>query len=174
MSTWTEETTARERVQQVAETLSEPASVAHIGKQANVAWDTASDELTRLEKEGKVDTVQREGRTLYRLNPVNLLFDEIKVLIAEHTREELESQLIDYQSQAETLSEEYEAGSVEELRMRLSDDSLRAGDMRELRNVASTWTALETECRLLRHAIQLYEDVTSLSLEHGSEMPALS
>lgn len=162
---WRERTTGRERVRMVVETLDDPASVTRIAEGADVAWSTADTELERLVAEGDVREVTVEGQTRYEPNPVQLLLDEVLTLIDERDRGELESQLVEYQSRLETFREDYDAETAAAFRRRLPNDDLSADEMREIRNVASTWDALETERRLVNHALELYDDVSNLTAQ---------
>lgn len=160
--TWTETMTARERVRSVAELLDEPTSVEAIRKRADVSWSTADRELERLQAENVVDRVTVEGDDRYRVNPVRLLFDEIQRIIDDHDREHLEAELEGMLDEAESLQDEFDAASSAALRRRVSDEDAAADEVREIRNVVSTWRALEADIRLYRHALQLYDDVTRL------------
>lgn len=162
---WTETMTARERVRAVVEVLDEPASVEAIRKRADVSWSTADRELDRLQAENVVDVVNVDGAERYRVNPVRLLFDEIERVIDDHGREELAAELEAMLDERASLREEFDATSAEDLRRRMADAD-DADEVRELRNAASTWGALEADIRLYRHALQLYEDVTRL---HGAD-----
>lgn len=164
---WTGETTGRERVRAVVETLDEPATVSEVADRADVAWATADDELGRLVDAGRVREVGEGSGTRYEPDPVRLLLDEIVALIREHEREELASRLVECQSRLEALREDHGVETAAALRRRLGDDGRSADEMRELRRVASTWEALETERRLLGHALELYDDVAALADPDG-------
>lgn len=160
---WTETTSARERVRMVVETRDAPATVTQIAEEADVAWETANSELDRLLAENQVTQYDEDGQTTYGPNPVQQFIDQILALIREHDRDELEGQLIDHQSRLESLREEHDVGSASELRKTLTDDGLSAAEMQEIRNAAATWEALETERRLVKHALAFYDDVTRLA-----------
>jgi hypothetical protein len=166
---WQDYTTGRERVRMVVETLDEPASVTQIAEEADVAWDTANTELERLLAESHIREITDEGQTRYEPNPVQFLFGEILTLINEHDRAELESQLVEHQSRLESLQEEHNVETAEAFRRTLTDDDLTADEMREIRHTASTWESLETERRLVSHALELYNDVSSLAAADGIE-----
>lgn len=160
---WKARTSGRERVQMVVEMLEEPASVTAIADQADVAWGTAKSELERLERENRIQEHQLDGQTRYGPNPVRQFLDQVLELIAEHDRGELEAQLVEYQSRIEGLQDEHGVRGSTEVREQLTADDLEAAEMREIRNVASTWEALETERRLVKQALSFYDDVTHLS-----------
>lgn len=167
---WEDEYTGRERVRTVVETLEEPAIVTEIANRANVAWVTADSELENLLAEQRVRKHEVDGKIKYGLNPLQQLFDELVDLITEHTREELETNLVEYQSQRESLQAEFDVGRLTELRDTLIQEDLSAEEMRAVRNAASTWETLETEIRLTKHALQLYDDVTRSLDSDGDEL----
>lgn len=170
---WIETTSGRERVRMVVETLDEPATVSEIAEQADVAWGTADSELDRLLAENQVRKHDVDGQTKYGLNPVQQLLDQVLALIEENDREELEAQLVDYQSQLESLQTEHDAKTADDFREQLTAEDISAAEMRELRNIAATWDALETERRLMKHALQLYDDVTHFS-EYSGDSTVIS
>lgn len=165
---WTE-TTGRERVRMVVEMLSEPATVTAIADSAEVAWGTADSELERMEAENWVLEGEANGNTVYKPNPVKLFIDEVLSLIQEHSRDELEEQLLNYQTRYEDIHDEFGTTTLSELRRQLSDDGRSADEIREIRNAASTLEALNTELDLIRHALQLYDDISELSDDNSSQ-----
>lgn len=160
---WTDKYSGRERVRMVIETLDEPATVSDIAAEADVAWGTADSELKALIAGNKAEEHTVDGQTKYAPNPVQTLIEEVLDLISENSRDELESTLVEHTAQVESLKEEYKVETVSELRNKLVEEDLTTAEMRAIRNAASTWEALETESRLLKHALQLYTDVTQLS-----------
>ena len=161
---WKEKTSGRERVRMVVDTLNEPATINTIAEQAEVAWETADSEVERLQTENKV---RERDDGLYEPNPVQQFLDQILQLIEDHAKSELESQLQEYQEQVEGLSAEYGVTSAQELREQLTNDDVSVEQMREMRNVSDTWAALELEIRLLKNALQLYDDLSHLSQSNG-------
>lgn len=166
---WKARTSGRERVRMVVETLSEPATVSAVADEADVAWATANSELDRLLDENQVEAY--EDGSKYGPNLVRQFIDQVVALIDEHDRDELEAQLVDYQSRIESLQEEHDAGSAAEFRERLTDE-VGAAEMREIRNAAATWEALETERRLVKQALNFYDDVSRLSGDEPGTVPA--
>lgn len=161
---WKEHTSGRERVRTVVDTLNKPATVNSIAERADVAWETADSEIKRLKEANRVRKTDNEK---YEPIPVQQFIDQILQMIDDHSRSELESQLEDYQEQLEDLEAEYGAKSAQQLRERLTDDNVPAEEIREIRNVSDTWNALEMEIRLLKNALQLYNDVSQLSESNG-------
>lgn len=162
--TWKEKTSGRERIRMVIDTLDEPTTINNIAEQADVAWETANSEVTRLKTENKVRE-RDDGR--YEVNPVQQFIDQILHLIEDHSKSELESQLAEYQEQVEDLEAEYGVTSAQEMREQLTNDDVSATEMQEIRNVSDTWGALELEIRLLKNALQLYDDLSQLSQSNG-------
>lgn len=160
---WSDELSGRERVRRVVEVLDGPETVQSIAERAGVSRTTAADELERLERDDWVAPTTVDGKQAYDLDPVRLLFDEITDLIELHTREELEAQLADLAEEREALASEFGTETLSQLRDDLLDDDLSAEAVRERRNAIATWEALETDLGLVRHALQLYDDVTGLS-----------
>ena len=57
----------------------------------------------------------------------------------------------------------YDVGSLDEFRGRLTEENFSAAELRERRDVIATWEAVNTELGLVKHALQLYDDVVELS-----------
>ncbi|MGM0371673.1 MAG: winged helix-turn-helix domain-containing protein [Halobacteriota archaeon] len=153
----------RERVRHVVELLDGPTPVQEIADRAAVSRATADDELQRLAGDDWVTETTVDGTKAYDLNPVRMLFDEITDLIEAHSREELESQLTDLKEEQEALATEYDVSSLNEFREQFADGELSAAELRDRRNVISTWETINTELELVKHALQLYDNVTELS-----------
>jgi Mn-dependent DtxR family transcriptional regulator len=153
----------RERVRHVVELLDEPTPVQEIADRADVSRATADDELQRLKSDDWVTETTVDGTMAYDLNPVRMLFDEVTDLIEAHSRDELETQLTELTEEQEELATEYNVSSLDEFREQLTDENLSAEELRERRNVIATWEAINTELGLVKHALQLYDDVVELS-----------
>jgi len=153
----------RERVRRVVELLDEPTPVQEIADRADVSRTTTDDELQRLQSDDWVTETTVDGTKAYDLNPVRMLFDEVTDLIDAHSRDELESQLTALKEEQEALATEYDVSSLDEFREQLADEDLSAEELREHRNVIATWEAINTELGLVKHALQLYDDVIELS-----------
>jgi len=160
---WKDRTTARQRVQTVVLSLDEAMPVSYIQEKAHVAWDTAKKELEQLETQGRVASQKGPEGTRYRAHSVQLLLDEIRVLIDEYTKEELEAELFKCRGEIESFEEDYSVESASELRTQVAAEDISIDEMKEIRNAALTWEALETDCRLIQHALHLYDDATQSS-----------
>jgi DNA-binding transcriptional regulator GbsR (MarR family) len=160
---WRESMSGRERIRRVVELLDEPTPVQEIADQAGVSRTTADDELQRLQSDDWVTETTVDGAKAYDLNPVRMLFDEVTDLIEANSRDELESQLTELTEEQEELAAEYDVSSLNEFREQFADENLTAEELRERRNVIATWEAINTEIGLVKHALQLYDDVIELS-----------
>jgi hypothetical protein len=104
-----------------------------------------------------------DGTQAYDLNPVRVLFDEVTDLIDDHSREELEQRLAELKTEQEEVATDYDATSLAAFREQLATEELSAAELRERRNVIETWEAINTEVGLVKHALQLYDDVVELA-----------
>jgi predicted DNA-binding protein YlxM (UPF0122 family) len=160
---WMDTMSGRERVRHVVELLDGPTPVQEIADRADVSRATADDELRRLQSDDWVTETTVDGTKAYDLNPVRMLFDEVTDLIETHSREELESQLTELKADQEELTTEYDVSSLDEFREQFADEDISAEELRDRRSVVATWEAINTELRLVKHALQLYDDVIELS-----------
>ena len=156
---WTETMSARERIRSVAETLSEPRSINWISEQAETAWSTTNKELQDLVDQGRLRQVEAGETTLYQPDYTQLLFDEIRTLIEENSREELRTELTAITEEIEEWQETYGVETWEDLEQSLADDNLSSVDLRERRDVIAFWQENEQDRQLIKHALALYSDV---------------
>jgi len=159
VQSWTETMSARERIRSVVETLREPRSVNWISEQAEAAWSTTNEELQDLVDQGRVRRVEADDRNLYQPDHAELLFDEIRTLIEENTREELRDELAAITEEIEDWQTTYDVETWEELEQSLADSDLSSDDLRERRDVIAFWRENEEDRRLIKHALELYSDV---------------
>jgi len=150
---------ARDRIRAVAETLREPRSVNWISEQADAAWSTTNEELQDLVDQGQLRRVEAGETTRYQPDYTRLLFEEIRTLIAENTREELQSELAAITEEIEEWQETYEIETWEELEQSLADGDLTSDELRERCDVITFWRENEEDRRLIKHALELYSDV---------------
>lgn len=159
VQSWTETMSARERIRSVAETLRKPRSVNWISDQAEAAWSTSNEELQELVENGKLRRVEAGDTTLYQPDYTRLLFDEIRTLIEDNSREELRSELTAITEEIEEWQERYAVETWEDLEQSLADGDLSSADLRERRDVITFWRENEADRRLIKHALELYSDV---------------
>lgn len=164
-----EDMSGRERVRAVVETMGEPMSVIEIADESDVSRSTADSELDRLASQNRVRPVLVDDKKGYQLNHVSLLFDEIQQLIEENTQVELGRELADLKERREQLEAEYSVSSLEMFREQMvEEEDLSADELRERQNVAATLEALDTELKLVRHALRLHQDVSELEARTNS------
>lgn len=158
---WTESMSARERIRAIAETLREPRSVNWISDQADAAWSTTNEELQDIVEQGQLRRVEAGETTLYQPDYTQLLFDEIRTLIEENTREELRSELAAITEEIEEWQTIYDVETWEDLEQSLADGTLASDELRERRDVIAFWRENQEDRRLIKHALALYSDVES-------------
>lgn len=156
---WSETMSARERIRSVATTIRKPRSTNWISEQADAAWSTTNEELEELVNQGRLRRIKTGGTTLYQPDYTRLLFDEIRTLIAENTREELRNELAAIAEEVESWQEEYDVKTWEELEQTLAKSELSSADITERRDVITFWRDNEEDRRLIKHALELYSDV---------------
>lgn len=164
LESWTKDMTARERVREIATTLTEPRSVEWVRDQAQVsAWQTAKDELEMLVEFGQVHAIDGDdGNTKYAPNYQRRYFDEVAELINSHTREELREEIATIQETIDEWKREFDVESRDELESTLADDDLTSEAVRDRNSVLRQWERHEDNKRLLKHALELYDDARSL------------
>jgi hypothetical protein len=150
---------ARERIRSVATTIRKPRSTNWMSEQADAAWSTTNEELEELVNQGRLRRIKTGGTTLYQPDYTRLLFDEIRTLIAENTREELRNELAAIAEEVESWQEEYDVKTWEELEQTLAKSELSSADITERRDVITFWRDNEEDRRLIKHALELYSDV---------------
>ena len=159
VQSWTESMSARDRIRAVAETLREPQSVNWISEQADAAWSTTNEELQDLVDQGQVRCVEAGETTRYQPDYTRLLFEEIRTLIEENTREELRSELAAITEEIEAWQATYDVETWEELEQSLADGDLASAKLRDRRDVITRWEENLDDRRLIKHALELYTDV---------------
>lgn len=161
VESWTESTTARERVETIATTMTEPRSPNWVAAQADVEWDTAKKHLENLRESGLILLTTDEE---YVPDPTRAYFDRLRDLILDHTKRELREELTSLAERIDVWKERYEVESPEELEASLAMD-LPGEDVRERQRALRQWeNSLESRDRI-RRALELYDDITTLSKE---------
>lgn len=161
VQSWAESMTARERIRAIAKTLHEPRSINWISDQADAAWSTTNQELQDLVEQGQLRRVEIGDTTLYQPDYTRRLFDEIRALIEENTREALRNELAAITEEIEAWQATYDVKTWADLEQSLADDSLSSTEIRERRDVIAFWRENEEDRRLIKHALELYSDVES-------------
>lgn len=164
LDSWAEGLSARERVREIATTLTQPRSVEWVREQAGISsWQTAKDELEMLVEFGQVQAVEGDdGNVKYAPNYQLRYFTEVTELINDHTRDELREEIAEIQERIDGWKAEFEVESRADLESTLTDEALASEDVRHRNTVLRRWERQEDNKRLLKHALQLYEDARSL------------
>jgi hypothetical protein len=115
---WKEHTTAFDRVQSVAATLSEPRPASYIADEAHVAENTARAHLERLVTLNVLLNTEHEDGALYSPDPLHTRIQTLRDLLEEHDRDGLIRLKVELQSKLEDWEDDYSVASPEELRTR--------------------------------------------------------
>jgi hypothetical protein len=150
---------ARDRIRAVAETLREPQSVNWICEQADAAWSTTNEELQTLVDQDQLRRVESGETTRYLPDYTRLLFEEIRTLIEENTREELRNELAAITEEIEKWQATFDVETWEELEQSLADGDLPSAELHDRRDVITRWVENLEDRRLIKHALALYPDV---------------
>ena len=159
VQSWTQSMSAHDRIRAVAESLREPESVNWISEQADAAWSTTNEELQDLVDQGQLRRVEAGETTRYQPDYTRLLFEEIRTLIEENTREELRSELAAITEEIDEWQATYDVETWEELEQSLADGDLTSAELRDRCDVISRWEENLEDRRLIKHALALYSDV---------------
>ena len=164
LESWTDGLSARERVREIATTLTEPQSVEWVREQAQISsWQTAKDELEMLVEFGQLhDITGDDGNTKYAPNYQLRYFNEVTELINTHTREELRQEIASIQSEIDGWKAEFDVESRDALESTLTDDGLTTKAIQKRNRVLRRWETYVDNKRLLKHALELYDDARSL------------
>ncbi|WP_290819555.1 ArsR family transcriptional regulator [Halovivax sp.] len=152
---WKARTSAFDRVQSVASTVSRPQSATDIAAEAHVAENTARDHLERLVEINVLLKRDREGTAVYAPDPLHTRMQTLRDLLDTHDHEgllRLKAELLD---RIEEWREEYEVGSPEELRERGADAD-DATETREILRAASDWELVAYRLGIVEDAIENY------------------
>lgn len=158
VDSWTDSATARERVETIATTLSEPRTVNWVAEQSEVEWDTAKRHLGSLADAG-ILTVTDDGK--YVPDPTRAYFDRLRDLILENERAELRAELEAIAGRIDEWKGRYDVDSPAELEATLADDR-PADEVSERRRVLRRWEQSQRSRDFIRKALALYDDVRSL------------
>lgn len=164
LGSWTDDRSARERVREIATTLTQPRSVEWVREQAQVSsWQTAKDELEMLVEFGQVHAIDGDdGNVKYAPNYQLRYFQELTELINTHTREQLRDEIAAIQAEIDEWTAEFDVESRDELESTLTDRTLDSEAIHERNRVLRQWDQYEETKRLLRHALELYDDAREL------------
>lgn len=159
---WIENTTAFDRVRNVANSLSEPHSVSWIAEEAHVAENTARNHLERLADLDILTTVTTESGVSYYPDPIYTRSQDIRDLVQNHTESELGAQAVELQESLETLRERYEAESPPDLRASVAAEEIGPEEARERLEGASDWEHAQYRLSLIQDVLKHYDTYTAL------------
>jgi len=164
LGSWTDDLSARERVREIATTLTESRSVEWVRNEAQISsWQTAKDELEMLVEFGQVQAIEGDdGNTKYAPNYQFRYFNELAELINSHTREELRAEIADIQGEIDEWKQDFGVESRDELESTLTEDDIDSEAIRERNRVLRHWERYKDNKRLLEHALDLYDDAREL------------
>ena len=157
---WKEHTTAFDRVQSVATTVSKPRPVSYIADEAHVAENTARDHLERLVSLNVLLKTEHDDGALYSPDPLHTRLQTLRDLLEEHDRDGLIDLKAEAQSKIEEWETDYNADSPDELRTRAAETDT-ASQTRDIRKTASDWELALYRLSVLEDAIENYATYTT-------------
>lgn len=170
MPDWTDDLSSRERVRQIAETVTDPVSANWVSEQAGVGWQTAKDELEQLVERGDLRRVERDDDVRFVPDFTRLYTERIRKLALSFSREELREEIVQAKEEVQAIQSEYAVESRDELEESLSDEDVSAAEARDRQQALREWEEIADELRLLEHALGLYDDLYDVDpyVEGGS------
>jgi hypothetical protein len=127
---------------------------------------------------GQVQAIEGDdGNTKYAPNYQLRYFNELTELINTHTRAELRGEIASIQSDIDEWKREFSVESRDDLESTLTDDDLDSDAIRSRNRVLRQWERYEDNKRLLKHALELYDDARELypgQDESSNSSPPLS
>ena len=177
LKSWTEDLSARERVREIATTLTQPRSVEWVREEAQISsWQTAKDELEMLVEFGQIHAVEGDdGNIKYAPNYQIRYFNEVTELINEYTKAELREEIANIQERIDEWKADFDIESKDGLESTLTDEGVTGEEVRARNKILRRWERHEDNKRLLKHALELYDDARSLSPgQNGSSNSSLS
>jgi hypothetical protein len=167
VDTWTEAMTARERVETIATTVSEPRTANWIAEQADVTWDTAKKHLDDLADSGALLVTDDDK---YVPDPTRAYFDNLRELILTNDKEALRGELEAIAGRIEEWQATYDVDSPDALEATLAGD-VSAEEISERRRILRRWETSLRSRDAIQSALRLYDDVQSLTEEVPDSLP---
>lgn len=159
MPDWKDDPSPRERVRQIAETVTDPVSTNWVAEQAAVGWQTAKDELEQLSNRGDLRRVQQGDDVRYVPDFTRLYTERIRELVLSFSREELRGEIVQAKEDIQEIQSEYAVESRDELEASLSDPDVSAAEARERQRSLREWEEVADDIQLLKHALSLFDDI---------------
>lgn len=171
MEHWTDDMSARSRVEAVATTLTQPRSINWISEQAGTGWETAKKQIDLLVDRGVLQAVNDGGDTRYEPDPVRDYLDHVAALVTDHSRDELRDELQAIATEIEAWQRTYDVDSIEELEASLGAEDLSAEEIGDRRRVLRYWEENAEYRRLVTNALTLYDDLTNRTEQDPPRRP---
>lgn len=149
---WVDETTAFERVYEIAHRTYDPESADQIAERARVSPTTARKHLRALVNSGEVTTEQRGQTTCYRRSETAIVTEHAQSLLAELTPDEIASGVTDMKATIQEWREQYDVESPEEFARELN-----------VEDADSEHGAILTEWQTTRRNLALAETALAIS-----------
>lgn len=159
---------AAERVRHVALTQTTPRNAGWIATEADVSRDTAVKYLSRMVEQGALETVETAAGTCYKPDSVTQFLDQVRDLVAEHSLDDLTSELRDIGDEIDQWKREYDVDDLAELRATVGDDTLSGEERRERVEVIVEWEYNVEMREAIRLAISLTDSLTELGVDTRS------
>lgn len=145
---WKDSTTALERVQQVIEQTTKAKTAGEIADEALVSEPTARKHLKSLVEVGTAAATEESGATKYARNEDTLLYQRIRELSTEHSRDELIKSVQEMKSRIKDFEDQYDAASPEDLATSLGSDASE-----DAWEAVSEWQTTERNLHIAQAAI---------------------
>ena len=152
---WKEQTTAFDRVQSIAQTVTEPRSASWIAAEAAVSENTARGHLQRLVEMNVLRAFDSEGTTTYAPDPLHTRMQTLRELLDEYDHDGLLELKADLQAEIESWKSQYEVDSPDELRA-LGAESETPEETATIRQTADDWELTAFRLGIVEEAIENY------------------
>lgn len=164
LRSWTDGLSPRERIRGIALTLTQPRSIEWVKEEARVSSrEIVKDELEMLVELGQIHVVEGDDENpKFAPNYQRRYLSELAELINTYTRDELRAEIAGIQEIIDGWKTKLDVESREDLKTTLTREGLASDDIRKRTRLLRQWEHCETDKRLLKHAIVLYDDVQSL------------
>lgn len=164
---WKEHTKGIERVIQVVLTLDEPKTAGWVSEEALVSERPTREHLEMLADLGVVASLKTHGVTKYSPDHAFLRFRDISQLVERHDRDTLMEEVEGHKAKIESIKEDHDVETPDELRARVVDDDVAAEEVSYYKQLASEWETLQHELSLYKEALERY-DLHSTSIHEVS------
>lgn len=153
---WKEHTTAFDRVQSVATTVSKPRPVSYIADASHVAENTARDHLERLVSLNVLLKTEHDDGALYSPDPLHTRIQTLRDLLEGHDRDGLIELKAEVQDKIEEWETEYNADSPDELRAEATETDTDS-QTKNICKTASDWELALYRLSFIDDAIEKLE-----------------